>query len=213
MRRSCALPSRTSTTLPMGGYTDVEILRAERYVLKVLDFSMSYANPMNFLRRISKADNYDIQTRHSRQVLYGDLVARLPAHGAPALARRCRVRLASPRGPRARRVDADAGALLDLHEQELLARPRSCSILPASHHASVLPQEVTRTRSSCAPAVRDRLGAQDVPEGVVGVDEEQDRTCSASTCTSARDRATGAVTRVVVACQHARDEQPRPGAL
>ncbi|SPO28651.1 probable Clb1 - B-type cyclin 1 [Ustilago trichophora] len=46
-----------------GGYTDVEILRAERYVLKVLDFSMSYANPMNFLRRISKADNYDIQTR------------------------------------------------------------------------------------------------------------------------------------------------------
>ncbi|KAJ9473920.1 G2/mitotic-specific cyclin-2 [Pseudozyma hubeiensis] len=46
-----------------GGYTDVEILKAERYVLKVLDFSMSYANPMNFLRRISKADNYDIQTR------------------------------------------------------------------------------------------------------------------------------------------------------
>ena len=46
-----------------GGYTDLEILRAERYVLKVLDFSMSYANPMNFLRRISKADNYDIQTR------------------------------------------------------------------------------------------------------------------------------------------------------
>ncbi len=46
-----------------GGYTDTEILRAERYVLKVLDFSMSYANPMNFLRRISKADNYDIQTR------------------------------------------------------------------------------------------------------------------------------------------------------
>lgn len=46
-----------------GGYTDVEILRAERYMLKVLDFSMSYANPMNFLRRISKADNYDIQTR------------------------------------------------------------------------------------------------------------------------------------------------------
>lgn len=46
-----------------GGYTDVEILQAERYMLKVLDFSLSYANPMNFLRRISKADNYDIQTR------------------------------------------------------------------------------------------------------------------------------------------------------
>lgn len=46
-----------------GGYTDEEILRAERYMLKVLNFDMSYASPMNFLRRISKADNYDIQTR------------------------------------------------------------------------------------------------------------------------------------------------------
>lgn len=46
-----------------GGYTDEEILRAERYMLKVLNFDLSYASPMNFLRRISKADNYDIQTR------------------------------------------------------------------------------------------------------------------------------------------------------
>lgn len=46
-----------------GGYTDEEILRAERYMIRVLDFNLSYANPMNFLRRISKADNYDIQTR------------------------------------------------------------------------------------------------------------------------------------------------------
>lgn len=49
--------------LANGGYTDEEILRAERYMLKVLKFNLSYANPMNFLRRISKADNYDIQTR------------------------------------------------------------------------------------------------------------------------------------------------------
>lgn len=49
--------------LAEGGYTDEEILKAERYMLKVLKFSFSYANPMNFLRRISKADNYDIQTR------------------------------------------------------------------------------------------------------------------------------------------------------
>ncbi|PWN51068.1 A/B/D/E cyclin [Violaceomyces palustris] len=49
--------------LANGGYTDEEILRAERYMLRILDFNLSYANPMNFLRRISKADNYDIQTR------------------------------------------------------------------------------------------------------------------------------------------------------
>lgn len=46
-----------------GGYTDDEILKAERYVLQTLDFNLAYPTPMNFLRRISKADNYDIQTR------------------------------------------------------------------------------------------------------------------------------------------------------
>ncbi|KAH6586620.1 hypothetical protein BASA50_009359 [Batrachochytrium salamandrivorans] len=46
-----------------GGYTDDEILRAERYVLQVLDFALQYPTPMSFLRRCSKADGYDIQTR------------------------------------------------------------------------------------------------------------------------------------------------------
>ncbi|KAI9874875.1 MAG: G2/mitotic-specific cyclin [Pleopsidium flavum] len=45
------------------GFTEAEILSAERYVLGALNFDLSYPNPMNFLRRISKADNYDIQTR------------------------------------------------------------------------------------------------------------------------------------------------------
>ena len=45
------------------GFTEEEILRAERFVLATLNYDLSYPNPMNFLRRISKADNYDIQTR------------------------------------------------------------------------------------------------------------------------------------------------------
>ncbi|ESZ97051.1 putative G2/mitotic-specific cyclin-B [Sclerotinia borealis F-4128] len=45
------------------GFTEVEILSAERYVLSALNYDLSYPNPMNFLRRISKADDYDIQTR------------------------------------------------------------------------------------------------------------------------------------------------------
>ena len=45
------------------GFTEQEILSAERFVLAALDYDLSYPNPMNFLRRISKADNYDIQTR------------------------------------------------------------------------------------------------------------------------------------------------------
>jgi hypothetical protein len=45
------------------GFTEAEILSAERYVLTALNYDLSFPNPMNFLRRISKADNYDIQTR------------------------------------------------------------------------------------------------------------------------------------------------------
>ncbi|KAF1817258.1 A/B/D/E cyclin [Eremomyces bilateralis CBS 781.70] len=45
------------------GFTEEEILSAERFVLAALNYDLSYPNPMNFLRRISKADAYDIQTR------------------------------------------------------------------------------------------------------------------------------------------------------
>lgn len=46
-----------------GSYTDEEILEAEKYILTILNFDMNYPNPMNFLRRISKADDYDVQLR------------------------------------------------------------------------------------------------------------------------------------------------------
>ncbi|KAL5606152.1 hypothetical protein BROUX41_006080 [Berkeleyomyces rouxiae] len=49
--------------LAEGGFTEEEILSAERAILATLDYNMSYPNPMNFLRRISKADNYDIEAR------------------------------------------------------------------------------------------------------------------------------------------------------
>jgi G2/mitotic-specific cyclin 1/2 len=44
-----------------GLYTENEILQAERYVLKTLDWNMSYLNPLHFLRRVSKADEYDVK--------------------------------------------------------------------------------------------------------------------------------------------------------
>lgn len=45
------------------GFSEAEILSAERFVLGTLNYDLSYPNPMNFLRRVSKADNYDIQSR------------------------------------------------------------------------------------------------------------------------------------------------------
>ncbi|KAG6816430.1 hypothetical protein H0H87_006092 [Tephrocybe sp. NHM501043] len=44
-------------------YTESEILQAERYVLKTLDWNLSYPNPVHYLRRVSKADEYNVKVR------------------------------------------------------------------------------------------------------------------------------------------------------
>eukprot|EP00158_Paraphelidium_tribonemae_P006470 Partr_v1_DN27832_c1_g2_i1_m23265 putative g2 mitotic-specific len=46
-----------------GGYTTEEIIKAERAILSHLDFNLQFPNPLNFLRRVSKADGYDLNTR------------------------------------------------------------------------------------------------------------------------------------------------------
>jgi G2/mitotic-specific cyclin 3/4 len=46
-----------------GGYTVDEILKAERFMLSMLRFELGWPGPMSFLRRISKADDYDLETR------------------------------------------------------------------------------------------------------------------------------------------------------
>ncbi|WWC71676.1 uncharacterized protein I206_105634 [Kwoniella pini CBS 10737] len=46
------------------GYTKDEILKGERIILQTLDFTISsYCSPYSWVRKISKADDYDIQTR------------------------------------------------------------------------------------------------------------------------------------------------------
>jgi len=46
------------------GYTKEEILKGERIVLQTLDFRIShYCSPYSWMRKISKADDYDIRTR------------------------------------------------------------------------------------------------------------------------------------------------------
>jgi hypothetical protein len=47
-----------------GGYSKAEILKGERIILSTLDFNISsYCSPYSWVRRISKADDYDIRTR------------------------------------------------------------------------------------------------------------------------------------------------------
>ncbi|KAH3665677.1 hypothetical protein OGAPHI_003865 [Ogataea philodendri] len=44
-------------------YTTEELLKAERFMVNELNFEMGYPGPMSFLRRTSKADDYDSETR------------------------------------------------------------------------------------------------------------------------------------------------------
>jgi hypothetical protein len=44
-------------------YTEAEILQAEKYILKTLEWNMGYPNPIHFLRQVSKADEYNVQAR------------------------------------------------------------------------------------------------------------------------------------------------------
>ncbi|TEY54940.1 hypothetical protein BOTCAL_0235g00120 [Botryotinia calthae] len=46
-----------------GGYSSEEILKAERFMLSMLQFELGWPGPMRLLRRISKADDYDLETR------------------------------------------------------------------------------------------------------------------------------------------------------
>jgi G2/mitotic-specific cyclin 1/2 len=52
-----------------GAYSMQEIVQAERYMLQVLEYGIFYAGPLNFLRRINKAEDYDWVTREMGKYL------------------------------------------------------------------------------------------------------------------------------------------------
>ena len=50
-------------------YTRDVMLQAEWYVLKMLKWNLSYANPIYFLQRVSRADDHDVKARTIAQYL------------------------------------------------------------------------------------------------------------------------------------------------
>ncbi|KAJ6570353.1 cyclin-like protein [Mycena sp. CBHHK59/15] len=46
-----------------GAYEAAEMLQAEQHILHALEWNLSYPSPINYLRRISKVDDYDPQSR------------------------------------------------------------------------------------------------------------------------------------------------------
>jgi hypothetical protein len=50
-------------------FSDVEIKKAEKYMLYTLDYNIKYVNPLYFLRRASKANNYEKKSRKMAKYL------------------------------------------------------------------------------------------------------------------------------------------------
>ncbi|KAH7584188.1 related to G2/mitotic-specific cyclin-4 [Nakaseomyces glabratus] len=50
-------------------YSRDDIIEAEKYMIDALDFEVSWPGPMSFLRRISKADDYEYRTRNLAKYL------------------------------------------------------------------------------------------------------------------------------------------------
>ncbi|KAI1101955.1 cyclin-like protein [Jackrogersella minutella] len=46
-----------------GGYAQEDLIKAERFMLGMLNFALGWPGPMSFMRRISKADDYDSEIR------------------------------------------------------------------------------------------------------------------------------------------------------
>ncbi|KAK9470773.1 A/B/D/E cyclin [Dipodascopsis tothii] len=44
-------------------YTTEEVFKAERFMIGLLEYNLGWPGPMSFLRRTSKADDYDLETR------------------------------------------------------------------------------------------------------------------------------------------------------
>lgn len=84
-------------------YTVDEILRAERYMINLLEFNLGWPGPMSFLRRSSKADDYDSDTRTIAKYLLELTIMDERFVGSPAswlaAAAHCLARKILNRGP------------------------------------------------------------------------------------------------------------------
>ncbi|KAL4878866.1 cyclin-like protein [Aspergillus karnatakaensis] len=123
-----------------GGYTVDEILKAERFMLSMLQFELGYPGPMSFLRRISKADDYDLETRTLAKYFLEITIMDERFVGSPAsflsAGAHCLARLMLRKGTWSPAHVHYAGyTYSQLHP--LLSLMMECCEMPRKHHAAI----------------------------------------------------------------------------
>ncbi|KAI9671388.1 MAG: hypothetical protein M1831_004297 [Alyxoria varia] len=123
-----------------GGYTIEEILKAERFMLSMLHFELGWPGPMSFLRRVSKADDYDLETRTLAKyfleitVMDERFVGCIPSYTAAGS--HCLSRLMLRKGPWSLKHIYYSGYTYN-QLRPLLSTMVSCCDDPNKHHTAV----------------------------------------------------------------------------
>jgi len=81
-------------------YTEAEVLQAEKYILKTLEWNMNYANPIHLLHRVSKADD-NVQMRTVAKYFMG-IKCRMETHRHSTISIGCVVDVVSSHRARER---------------------------------------------------------------------------------------------------------------
>ena len=142
------------------GYTVEEILKAERFMLGMLQFEMGWPGPMSFLRRISKADDYDLETRTLAKYFLELTIMDERFLGCPpsfvAAGAHCLARLMLHKGGWGpAHVHYSGYTYAQLHALAQLVL--SCCQSPATHHAAVYDKYLDKRYKCASHFVRKEL--------------------------------------------------------
>ncbi|KIW03601.1 uncharacterized protein PV09_05354 [Verruconis gallopava] len=141
-------------------YTVDEILKAERFMLSMLQFELGWPGPMSFLRRISKADEYDLDTRTMAKyflevMIMDERFVACPPSFASAGAH-CLSRLVLDKGDwTLAHTYYSQYTYWQLHD--LLAKLVECCQQPRKHHQAVFEKYREKKYKRCSVTAEEKL--------------------------------------------------------
>ncbi|KAE9373638.1 hypothetical protein N431DRAFT_465916 [Stipitochalara longipes BDJ] len=144
-----------------GGYSVDEILKAERFMLTMLSFELGWPGPMSFLRRISKADDYDLETRTLAKYFLEVTIMDERFVGSPpsylAAGAHCFARLMLKKGDwTPTHVYYSGYTWTQL--RPLVAMMKECCENPSKHHSAVYEKYCDRRYKRASLFVQNEMG-------------------------------------------------------
>ncbi|RKF63304.1 G2/mitotic-specific cyclin S13-6 [Erysiphe neolycopersici] len=149
-----------------GGYTVDEILKAERFMLNMLQFELGWPGPMSFLRRVSKADEYDLETRTLAKYFLEVTIMDERFVGSPpsyiAAGSHCLARLLLRKGNWTKQHVHYSGYTWT-QLRPLVAMIKECCEFPQKHHNAVFEKYSDRKFKRAAQFVLSEIGNFTLP--------------------------------------------------